>query len=411
MYTSVRTTSSTPTAPILRRPARVSINVLLLGLTSLFTDLSQEMVTAVLPIYLTFELRLTPLQFGLVDGLYHGASALARFVGGLIADRRARYKEVAATGYALSAATKAGLILASGAWLPVTGMLFVDRVGKGIRTAPRDALISLSAEPEDLGRSFGVHRALDTVGALLGPIAAFVLLVVAPLAFDAIFVVSLAAGLIGLGILVLFVRNRATPAEDRRAVSARRALGLLRGRSFRRVVMVGALLGFLTVSDGFLYLMLQRTAAIDLRWFPLLFVGTAVVYLALAIPLGRLADRVGRPKVLVGGYAALLGAYLILLAGAPTGWLVLGCLALHGTFYAATDGVLMAISSSVVEPSLRTSGLGLVTTAVSLSRFGASVAFGGLWLALGPRWPIVVFGLGLAAAVPIAWRSLRVVPS
>jgi hypothetical protein len=84
---------------------------------------------------------------------------------------------------------------------------------------------------------------------------------------------------------------------------------------------------------------------------------------------------------------------------------------LHGTFYAATDGVLMAISSSVVEPSLRTSGLGLVTTAVSLSRFGASVAFGGLWLALGPRWPIVVFGLGLAAAVPIAWRSLRVVPS
>jgi MFS family permease len=388
----------------------VSLNVVLLGLTSLFTDLSQEMVTAVLPLYLTFELRLTPLQFGLVDGLYHGASALVRFVGGLIADRRARYKEVAATGYALSAATKAGLVVAGGAWLPVTGLLFVDRIGKGVRTAPRDALISLSSDPAALGASFGIHRALDTVGALLGPLCAFLMLAYIPFAYDAIFIVSLSAALIGLGILVLFVQNQTStpvPAGARRAVTMRRALGLLRDSSFRRIVLVGAGLGLLTVSDGFIYLVLQRRAAIDPRWFPLMFIGTAATYLALAVPLGKLADRVGRAKVFTAGYVSLLGAYLVLLADAPAAALVFTCLALHGVYYAATDGVLMALTSSVLDGSLRTSGIGIVTTAVSLARFASSIAFGALWLVMGERGPVLLFALALGAALPFFWRNLR----
>ncbi len=407
MYTSVRTPPESASRAGWSRPIRVSLNVVLLGLTSLFTDLSQEMVTAVLPIYLTFELRLTPLQFGLIDGLYQGASALVRLVGGLVADRRGKYKEVAATGYAVSAATKAGLVVAGGAWLPVTGLVFVDRIGKGIRTAPRDALISLSSEPERLGTSFGVHRALDTVGALLGPLVAFAILVWVPLGFDAIFVVSLAAAVIGLGILVLFVRNReAGSDEERRGVSLRRAIGLLRDRAFRRIVVVGSALGLLTMSDGFIYLILQRRASIDPRWFPLLFFGTAVVYLALAIPFGRLADRVGRAKVFIAGYAALLGAYLVLLTGAPAGWLVAGCIGLLGAHYAATDGVLMAMASAVVEAPMRTSGLAIVTTAVSVSRFAASVTFGALWLALGQGWPVALFAIALGAGLPFAWRAL-----
>ncbi len=409
MYTTVRTTPESTPSLGLSRPVRVSLNVVLLGLTSLFTDISQEMVTAVLPIYLTFELRLSPLQFGIVDGLYQGASALVRLVGGLIADRRARYKEVAATGYALSAACKAGLVVAGGAWLPVTGLLFVDRIGKGIRTTPRDALISLSSEPERLGNSFGVHRALDTLGALIGPLIAFAMLVAIPFAFDAIFVVSLASALIGLGILVLFVQNKTGSAspEERRSVSFRRALGLLREPAFRRIVSAGSLLALLTIGDGFLYLVLQRKAAMPARWFPLLFLGTAAVYLALAIPLGRLADRVGRPKVFVAGYGALLGAYLVLLTTAPTGWLVLGCLALQGTYYAATDGVLMAMTSAIVEPSMRTSGLGVVTTVVSLSRFVASVTFRRTVAGARRHLPIALFAAGLGVALPIAWRTLQ----
>src|SRR5262245_9582766 len=117
-------------------------NVLFLGLTSLFTDISSEMIAAVLPVYLTFELRFTVLQFGLFDGIYQGMAALLRLVGGLMADRHHRYKEVATVGYALSTGCKLGLLAVYGAWLPATACLFLDRIGKGIRTAPRDALIS-----------------------------------------------------------------------------------------------------------------------------------------------------------------------------------------------------------------------------------------------------------------------------
>ena len=138
------------------------------------------MVTAVLPLYLTYQVRLSPLQFGFIDGMYQGATALVRLLGGLVADRKERHKEVAATGYGASALCKLGLVAVGGAWLGTTAVLLVDRLGKGIRTAPRDSLISLDSERAGLGRSFGVHRALDTVGAMLGPLAAFVLLAQLP---------------------------------------------------------------------------------------------------------------------------------------------------------------------------------------------------------------------------------------
>ena len=169
-----------PAARSGRRRIAVSRTVILLGLVSLFTDLSQEMVTAVLPLYLTYQVRLSPLQFGFIDGMYQGATALVRLLGGLVADRKERHKEVAATGYGASALCKLGLVAVGGAWLGTTAVLLVDRLGKGIRTAPRDALISLDSERAGLGRSFGVHRALDTVGAMLGPLAAFVLLAQLP---------------------------------------------------------------------------------------------------------------------------------------------------------------------------------------------------------------------------------------
>ena len=181
-----------------RRRMAVSRTVIMLGLVSLFTDLSQEMVTAVLPLYLTYQVRLSPLQFGFVDGMYQGATALVRLLGGLLADRKERHKEVAAVGYGASAICKLGLVIVSGAWLGTTAVLMIDRLGKGIRTAPRDAMISLSSDRAGLGRSFGVHRALDTVGAMLGPLAAFVLLAQLPGAYDSIFLISFSIALIGL---------------------------------------------------------------------------------------------------------------------------------------------------------------------------------------------------------------------
>src|SRR3712207_2326191 len=219
------------------RRVPVSRTVLLLGLTSLFTDISAEMVATVLPLYLVFVLGLTPLQFGLLDGLYQGASALVRLGSGFIADRWRRHKEVAALGYGLSAASKLGFLAAGASVGAIGAVVLADRTGKGIRTAPRDALISLSTPRSGLAAAFGVHRALDTTGAMLGPLLAFGLLALAPLAFDAIFVVSFLFALVGLAILLLFVENRPVPAPappdtPAQAVSLRSAAAMLRAPRF-----------------------------------------------------------------------------------------------------------------------------------------------------------------------------------
>src|SRR6266851_8853118 len=223
MYAQLRQGLPGVTLPAVARVGfgwpRVSRNVVNLGLTSLFTDISSEMVSTVLPLYLVFFLKFTPIQFGMLDGLYQGGAALIRLVGGVAADRSQRYKEVAALGYALSALSRIGLLAgAAGGPGLLAATLFVDRTGKGIRTAPRDALISLSSQPQNLGVSFAVHRALDTCGAMIGPLVGFALLALIPNGFDVIFVASLCVALVGLGVLVLFVENR-SPTAARAVVS------------------------------------------------------------------------------------------------------------------------------------------------------------------------------------------------
>jgi MFS family permease len=398
-----------------RRRVAVSRTVILLGLVSLFTDLSQEMVTAVLPLYLTYQVRLSPLQFGFIDGMYQGATALVRLLGGLVADRKERHKEVAATGYGASALCKLGLVAVGGAWLGTTAVLMVDRLGKGIRTAPRDSLISLSSDRAGLGRSFGVHRALDTVGAMLGPLAAFVLLAQLPGQYNTVFLVSFSIALIGLGILVLFVENRRTSerapeaeaAEPKPPVSLRMALGLFRDARFRVIALVGSGLGLLTVSDAFVYLVIQRDTHLDVKWFPLLFLGTAMAYLGFAIPIGRLADRIGRGRVFLGGHVALLAVYGILRFVDLGTAAVLCSLLLFGLYYASTDGVLMALASPTIPERLRTSGFALITTGTATTRFLSSVIFGAVWVAGGPQAATLVFFAGLAVMLPSAALALR----
>jgi len=420
VYASVRNVPAevlaAPAARSGRRRIAVSRTVILLGLVSLFTDLSQEMVTAVLPLYLTYQVRLSPLQFGFIDGMYQGATALVRLLGGLVADRKERHKEVAATGYGASALCKLALVAVGGAWLGTTAVLLVDRLGKGIRTAPRDALISLDSERAGLGRSFGVHRALDTVGAMLGPLAAFVLLAQLPGQYNTVFLVSFSIALIGLGILVLFVENRRNrepdaaadePAAPKEHVTFRAALSLFRITRFRAIALVGSGLGLLTISDAFLYLVIQRQTHLDVKWFPLLFLGTAMAYLGFAVPIGRIADRVGRGRVFLAGHLALLGVYLVLrFVDLGTG-AVLCTLLLFGLYYASTDGVLMALASPTIPERLRTSGFALITTGTATTRFMSSVVFGAIWVAWGSQVAMLIFLVGLAVMVPAAALTLR----
>ncbi|MFE7860787.1 MFS transporter, partial [Streptomyces sp. NPDC057403] len=376
---------------------------------SLVTDVSSEMVTAVLPLYLVTSLGLSPLGFGLLDGVYNGFSALVRLAGGHLADRGGgRHKAVAGLGYGISALCKPLLLLAH-SLTPIGLVLAADRTGKGLRTAPRDALISLSSTPETRGRSFGVHRAMDTAGALLGPLVAFLILRATVDGYDAVFTVSFCVAVLGVLVLVLFVPGTSTaPALDAAVrPTLRAAVGLLRRRDVRRVTVCALLLGLATVSDSFVYLLLQRRLGVPDRWFALLPLGTAAAFLLLAVPLGRLADRVGRWRVFLAGHGALLTAYALLLTAWHGPTLPCAVLLLHGAFYAATDGVLMAAASDGVPEHLRSSGLAVVQTGQALARFACSLGFGAAWSLWGDRTALLASTVTLALCAAVSLVLLR----
>ncbi|MFG1606709.1 MFS transporter [Actinoplanes sp. NPDC049265] len=503
---------STVSRPAISKGGGVGANVLALGTVSLITDVSSEMITAILPVYLVLGLHLSPLAFGLLDGVYTGATAVLRVAGGFVADRVRARKFIAGVGYGLSAVMKLGLLLAGRSVGALGAVIAADRLGKGLRTAPRDALISLSTPPAALGRAFGVHRMMDSVGAFLGPLVALgVLFAAGDTAYDAVFVTSFCVAAFGVVVLVLFVREQPAPSQPAPAstpvspaasvplsptpsaspsvpvsttpavphstthsvphsttpsaspsvpvsttpavpvstthsvlhsttptvpvsttptvphsttpsvapsakpcaagsgapVRAVDALGLLRDPAARRLLLAAGLLGVATIGDGFVYLLLQRGSALEARWFPLLAVGTSLAYLVLAAPLGRLADRVGRLPVVAGGYLALAVTYL-LLPGSGGGWVrlavVLGC---YGLFYAATDGVLMALSAPVLPERLRTTGLALVQTGQALAYLVSSVLFGAAWQLWGPDVAIRAAALLALMAVAGTFGLLR----
>lgn len=406
----------------LKRPFRLSPVIIWLGVVSMLTDVSSESVSAILPLYITGFLGLSTIAFGFLDGINQGASAIVRMAAGYASDRIGRPKGVAVAGYGLSMLARIGLLFAGGFWA-LTAVVTADRIGKGIRTAPRDALIAVSAQPEYLARHFGVHRMLDNIGAAGGPLLAFLILMLIPNGYGTVFVVSLAFAVIGVAVLTLLVPNLRTRRTDRAGrgrgepdsvgpdSKTRPAWGfrwrLLREPGLGRLLVAAGILGLLTVGDGFIYLVLQDRDSFAVQWFPLLYVGTNVVFLLLAIPLGRLADRWGKARVFILGHVALLACYL--LAAAPVGGVgpTIACLVLLGAFYAATDGVLSALASQLTPPDKLATGLGAAQTVVALSRMAASVGFGVLWFALGPAVAMVVVGSCLAAGVVASWYILR----
>jgi MFS family permease len=383
----------------------VSQTVVLLGATSFFTDVSAEMVSTILPIYIVFALGGSPLQLGVIDGIYQGAAAFVRILAGAAADRNGRHKLIASVGYGLSAVCKLGFVAAGGAAGALVSVLLLDRTGKGIRTAPRDALISMSTRPEALGLAFGVHRAMDTAGAFLGPLVAVGLLLLAPGDYDAVFLVSFLVALLGVATLVLLVPSDG-PARARKGCSDGAPAALLREPRFRTLVLASGALALVTISDAFLYLGLQRRMDFSPPLLPLLYVGTALAFMLLAVPVGRLADRIGRGKVFVGGYVLLGITYTSLLLPS-IGWLALALyLFLLGSFYAATDGVLAAMGSAVLPAELRATGLSLLSAADSVMTLVSSIAFGALWTLTSLGTALVVFAVALAATVLVAGVAL-----
>jgi len=386
----------------------VGSNVFFLGLTSLLTDISSEMVTATLPLYLLLTLRLAPLQFGLIDGINQGASVLVRIASGLIADRWRRAKEVATAGYVFSAICRIGLLLVGRSWLGLSGVILLDRIGKGIRTAPRDAMIAASVPSEKLGTAFGIHRAMDTAGAMLGPLVAVGLLLLAPGSYDVVFVVSFCIAIVGVAVIALLVESPApsAPAAESQLVASKVVGQLLARPDFRALVWISSALALTTLSDSFIFLTLQRRFSLNVSLFPLLYVGTALIYMLLAIPIGRLSDRLGRRQVFLAGYGLLGLAYGLLLLPGISQFLGFGVLLLLGLYYAATDGVLSALASAMLPEQWRTTGLAIMTTGTGLARLFASLGYGALWTYFGPNRALAIFLAGLSVTVILAWVFL-----
>lgn len=387
----------------------VSSTVVTLGIVSLLTDISSESVAAILPLYITGVLGLSTIAFGFLDGLYQGVSALVRIAGGYTSDRTDQPKWIAFSGYALAAAARVGLLFASG-FAAITAVITADRVGKGLRTAPRDALITAVSRPDNLGASFGVHRTLDNIGAAVGPLIAFFILLLIPDGYQTIWAASLAFAVVGVAILAFLVPNVRTRAKNMDGkTSERRRFDwgvVLKGR-MRRVLAAAGILGLLSIGDGFVYLVLQSRSDFAAQWFPLMYVGTNIAFLALAIPLGRLADRIGRARVFVYGHVALLAAYVV--AAAPLADIAstVLCLVLLGAFYAATDGVLAALAAQLTTPETHGTGIAAAQTVVAITRFLSATGFGVLWYALGRENAMWIVAALLAVAIPLVALLLR----
>jgi predicted MFS family arabinose efflux permease len=245
---------------------------------------------------------------------------------------------------------------------------------------------------------------------MAGPLVAFAILLIAPRAFDAVFVVSFCFALVGAAVLAAFVRNpsgggRQLQSDDR--PSLRTMAAMLRSRRFLTIAVVAAALGLATISDSLLYVVLQQRLGLDLALFPLLYVGTALAFMILAIPVGRIADQVGRFRTFVVGYVVLMAAYLLLLAPAFGAIQALLVVTLLGIYYAMTDGVLMALASTAIPSGARASGLGIIATASSLGRLVASVAFGVVWTLSSIETATATFAGLLILAIAISAFLVR----
>ncbi|MCE3261453.1 MAG: transporter [Pseudoduganella sp.] len=376
-----------------------------LGATSLLTDVSTEMVASVLPVYLMLALRLSPAEFGVADGLFRGGAAVAALLlGGLLTYGSGRSKLVAGAGYAMSVLAKLAL-LASGAFAAIVACLALDRMGKGLRAAPRDTILAASVPAGQLGLAFGTHRALDGAGALAGPLLASGLLFLAPSEYSLLFCVALAFALSGLAVFWRLVPPATPPAPARPARLPLRAhWQRCLPPACRKLLAAAMLLSLFTVSEGMIYAQMQQSFALEPFMQPLLPVGTAAAFLLLAAPVGWLADRVGRLRVFLAAHVLLLPLYGLLWGAAgvtPPLWQAAALVLLLGCYVAATDGVLMAAVAAAVPPAARGLSLALFAAGVAGAKLASSMLFGLLWDRYDVAGAVLVYGAGLLCALAV----------
>jgi MFS family permease len=354
-----------------------------LGFVSMLMDVSSEMIHALLPVYLTVGLGATALAVGMIEGIAEATAAITKVFSGALSDRIGRRKELAALGYGLAAITKPVFPLA-----PTIGWLiaarFIDRLGKGIRGAPRDALIADLAPEGRRGAAFGLRQSLDTLGAFIGPLAAIGLMWVFANDFRAVFWVAVIPAFLALGLILFAVKEPARPKGLRRVRNplSRAELHLL-GRMYWAVVAVAAVFTLARFSEAFLILRAEEIG-LSVMLVPLVFVGMNAVYAMSAWPAGVLSDRMSRPGLLMAGLIVLIGADLVLALVPGVSGLACG-VALWGLHMGLTQGLLASLVAEAVPAELRGTAFGMFNLITGGALLLASLIAGGLWQVFGSQ--------------------------
>ena len=391
--------TAAPPAATPRLPAGIWV----LGFVSLLMDISSEMIHALLPLFMVGTLGMGVALVGLLEGLAEATALILKVCSGVISDWFGRRKPLAVLGYGLGAATKPLFALATGPGLIFTARL-LDRVGKGIRGAPRDALVADIAPPEQRGAAFGLRQSLDTVGAFVGPLLAVALMLLWANDFRAVFAVAVVPALLAVLLLMVGVREPARPAGAARSNPISRANLKRLPRAYWCVVGVGAVFTLARFSEAFLVLRAEQLG-VALAAVPLVMVAMNVVYSLTAYPLGKLSDRVSHHGLLLAGLSVLVLADVVLAVSTHWVGLLLG-VALWGVHMGMTQGLLAAMVAAQAPADLRGTAFGFFNLVSGVALLAASVLAGLLWQYLGPAW---TFGAGAAISVlamaALAWRA------
>jgi MFS family permease len=370
--------------------------VWVLGFVSLLMDISSEMIHALLPLYLTVGLGASALMVGIIEGVAEATALIVKVFSGTLSDRWRKRKGLTAFGYGLAAFSKPLFALATGPLLVFVAR-FLDRIGKGIRGAPRDALIADLAPPEIRGAAFGLRQSLDTVGAFAGPLLAMALMLAWNDDFRAVFWVAVVPALLSFLLVVFAVKEPApaAPAAGEAAEKIRLDRATLRrlGGAFWGVAAAGTALTLARFSEAFLILR-ATDLQLAMAYAPLVLVGMSAVYALTAYPVGRLADRMSRRTLLVVGIAFLVAADIALAMASSLAVLAVG-IALWGLHMGFTQGLLSAMVAHASPAPLRGTAFGVFNLVSGVAMLAASALAGALWQFVGPA---ATFGAGAALA-------------
>jgi MFS family permease len=377
-----------------QKTAFIASNIVLLGLVSFFTDLSTEMIYPILPLYLSSTLGASPSIIGLIEGIAESLASIIKFVSGIIADKFGNKKRLAFIGYSTSLINKI-VILTAGTWAGVLAARIIDRFGKGIRTAPRDALIAESADKARLGKAYGLHKGLDLLGTAAGIMLAFIILSINSEDYRKVFLISLIPAIAGI-LCIVFVRDNKQEYAGKsfsfsfKTLDKRFKIFLvfififtLGNSSNAFIILRAASAGFSSSQTILLYFLFNITAA------------------ALSFPIGHLSDKIGRKKVLCSGY------FLYALVYFGFGFFAykavfIGLFIVYGFYTALTAGVERALVAEITGETNKASALGLHSAVTGLGLLPASIIAGLLWDNMGQSAPFIFGGsLGLITAVGV----------